>query len=75
MHLVLVNRVGGLSLPGNSVVRLTGRSDMTIAGHCGRKTTSQKFYFHTLKGTIMQARIIIFCKQVGDDLLYRGIEN
>ena len=31
-HLVLVNGLGGLSLPRNSVVRLTDRPDMTITG-------------------------------------------
>ena len=31
MHLVLVNRLEGLSLPRNSVVRLTYRPDMNIA--------------------------------------------
>ena len=31
VHKVLVNRLGGLSLPRKSVVRLTDRSDMTIA--------------------------------------------
>ena len=36
-HLVLVNRSKGLSLPRNSVVKLTDRSDMTIAGFRGRK--------------------------------------
>ena len=30
MHEVLVNRLGGLSLPRKSVVRLTDRSDMTL---------------------------------------------
>ena len=30
MHKVLVNRLGGLSLPRKSVVRLTDRPDMTI---------------------------------------------
>ena len=40
VHEVLVNRVGGLSLPRNSVVRLTDRHDMTIDVYCGRKTTT-----------------------------------
>ena len=31
MHEVLVNRLGGLSLPRKSVVRLTNRPDMTFA--------------------------------------------
>ena len=30
MHEVLVNRLGGLSLPWKSVVRLTDRPDMTL---------------------------------------------
>ena len=30
MHEVLVNRLGGLSLPRKSVVRLTDRPDMTM---------------------------------------------
>ena len=30
MHEVLVNRLGGLSLPRKSVVRLTDRTDMTV---------------------------------------------
>ena len=30
MHKVLVNRLGGLSLPRKSVVRLTDRPDMTL---------------------------------------------
>ena len=35
MHEVLVNRLGGLSLPRKSVVRLTDRSDMTTAVYRG----------------------------------------
>ena len=35
----LVNRLGGLSLPRKSVVRLTDRPDMTLDGSRGRKTT------------------------------------
>ena len=38
MHKVLVNRLGGLSLPRKSVVRLT---DMTLDVYRGRKTTLQ----------------------------------
>ena len=41
MHEVLVNRVGGLSLPRKSVVRLTDRPDMTLDVYRGRKTTIQ----------------------------------
>ena len=42
MHEVLVNRLGGLSLPRESVVRLTDRSDMTLDVYRGRKTTMQQ---------------------------------
>ena len=39
---VLVNRLGGLSLPRKSVVRLTDRPDMTLGVYRGRKTTMQQ---------------------------------
>ena len=42
MHEVLVNRLGGLSLPRKSVVRLTGRPDMTLDVYRGGKTTIQQ---------------------------------
>ena len=42
MHEVLVNRLGGLSLPKKSVVRLTDRPDTTLDVYCGRKTTMQQ---------------------------------
>ena len=42
MHEVLVNRLGGLSLPRKSVVRLTDRPDMTLDVYRGRKTTQQQ---------------------------------
>ena len=38
VHEVLVNRLGGLSLPRKSVVRLTDRPDV----YRGRKTTMQQ---------------------------------
>ena len=37
MHEVLVNHLGGLSLPRKSVVRLTDRPDMTLDVYRGRK--------------------------------------
>ena len=40
MHEVLVNLLGGLSLPRKSVVRLTDHPHMTIAVNRGRKTTT-----------------------------------
>ena len=42
VHEVLVNRLGGLSLPRKSVVRLTDRPDMTLNVYRGRKTTTQQ---------------------------------
>ena len=42
MHEVLVNRLGGLSLPRKSVVRLTDRPDMTVEINRGHKTTIQQ---------------------------------
>ena len=42
VHEVLVNRLGGLSLPRKSVVRLTDRPDMTLDVYHGRKTTIQQ---------------------------------
>ena len=54
MHEVLVNRLGGLSLPRKSVGRLTDRPDLTLNVYRGRKTTTQqqqqqhKFPAHTM---------------------------
>ena len=42
VHEVLVNRLGGLSLPRKSVVRLTDRPDMTLDVYRGRKTIQQQ---------------------------------
>ena len=42
MHEVKVNRLGGLSLPRKSVVRLTDHPDMTLDVYRGRKTTMQQ---------------------------------
>ena len=49
VHEVLVNRLGGLSLPRKSVVRLTDRPDMTLDVYRGRKTTmqQQQIYFRS----------------------------
>ena len=45
MHEVLVNCLGGLSLPRKSVARLTDRPDMTLDVYRGRKTTIQYNHF------------------------------
>ena len=45
MQEVLVNRLGGLSLPRKSVVRLIDRPDMTLDVYRGRKKTIQQQFF------------------------------
>ena len=56
VHEVLVNRLGGLSLPRESVVRLTDHLDMTLDVYRGRKTTMQHilffFFFFQILGDI-----------------------
>ena len=42
LHLVLVNRLGGLRLPRNSVVRLTDLLDITIVVYRGHKMTKEQ---------------------------------
>ena len=59
MHEVLVNRLGGLSLPRKSVVRLTDHPDMTLDVYRGRKTTIQQllvtpFHYHPLNPYITE---------------------
>ena len=51
MHEVLVNRLGGLSLPRKSVVRLTDRRIMTLDVYRGRKTTIQQQLQHLRYGS------------------------
>ena len=55
MHEVLVNRLGGLSLPRKSVVRLTDRPDMTLDVYPGRKKKQKKQCKHDmeLQSTLM----------------------
>ena len=43
MDEVLVNRLGGLSLPRKNVARLTDRHDMTLDDRGRNKTTQQTF--------------------------------
>ena len=42
MHELLVNHLGGLSLPRKSVVTLTDRPNMTLDVYCGCKTATQQ---------------------------------
>ena len=62
MHEVLVNRLGGLSLPRKSVVRLTDRPDMTLDVYRGRKTTMQQqiYIFESLQMKILLSAVWLF---------------
>ena len=64
MHkvLVLVNRLGGLSLPRKSMVTLTDHPDMTIAVYCGSETMQQQQQFIVVQPTHPD--------KTGDNLLY-----
>ena len=62
MHEVLVNRLGGLSLPRKSVVRLTDRTDMTLDVYRGRKTTIQQHKKWHLDETVLSL-VQVWCKK------------
>ena len=64
MHEVLVNRLGGLSLPRKSVIRLTDRPDMTLDVYRGRKTTNQQqLYSRPSLSRLRLSRIIAYLKE------------
>ena len=65
MQEVLVNRLGGLSLPRKSVVRLTDRPDMTLDVYRGRKTTKQQQQYIKVK-----LGHIGFCMGKSENYLY-----
>ena len=48
VHEVLVNRLGGLSLPRKSVVRLTDRPDMTLDVYVKQQYNNIQRYFEQL---------------------------
>ena len=72
MHEVLVNRLGGLSLPRKSVVRLTDRPDMTLDVYRGRKTTMQQ-----QQQSVMQVWAVysLGCLQILQEHMYFAILN
>ena len=49
VHEVLVNCLGGLSLPRKSVVRLTDRPDMTLDVYQGKTATQQHICYSSVK--------------------------
>ena len=59
MHEVLVNRLGGLSLPRKSVVRLTDRPDMTLDVYRGRKTTIQQYNTTIVSPSAFSRRAVV----------------
>ena len=70
MHEVLVNRLGGLSLPRKSVVRLTDRPDMTLDVDRGRKTTIQQQIQGTQEGVRNSRGKRVICVRAIEVLLY-----
>ena len=59
MHEVLVNRLGGLSLPRKSVVRITDRPDMTLDVSRERKTTAQQEeQFNTITSVCVELIVV-----------------
>ena len=75
MHEVLVNCLGGLSLPRKSVVRLTDRPDMTLDVYRGRKTTIQYNNLLSLKNNEKicmksSAAVVIRTLRVKNSIIY-----
>ena len=52
---VLANRLGGLSLPRKSVVRLTDWPNMTLDVYRGRKTTTKQQLLSVDQGPVVQS--------------------
>ena len=70
VHEVLVNRLGGLSLPRKSVVSLTDRPDMTLDVYRGRKTTMQQLESASMLYTLSQCAILCLCVVYSLHILY-----
>ena len=69
MHEVLVNRLGGLSLPKKSVVSLTDLPDMNLDVSRGRKTTIQQQQNN--KSVEVGVGVIVLCVH---NVLYRCMD-
>ena len=67
VHEVLVNRLGGLSLPRKSVVRLTDRPDMTLDVYRGRKTTIQQI--QQITDSEICAKLVLLVMGIHESLL------
>ena len=71
MYEVLVNCLGGLSLPRKSVVRLNDRPDMTLDVYRGHKTTTTITILEGIPQSSKQTKAIFsFIKMVGNTLVY-----
>ena len=70
MHEVLVNRLGGLSLPRKSVVRLTDRPDMTLDVYRGRKTTIQQLLLLLMFLLLLLYLLLLFrCGDITSEII------
>ena len=67
MQEVLVNRLGGVSLPRKSVVRLTDCPDMTLDVYRGRKTTIQ----HTTSSSMLDCSVKVSHNTKNDADIYK----
>ena len=72
VHEVLVNRLGGLSLPRKSVVRLTDRPDMALDVYRGSKTTIQQQQQHLRNNNIF-TKVVTLCQMVNGGGEGRGV--
>ena len=71
MHEVLVNRLGGLSLPRKSVVRLTDRPNITLDVYRGRKTTTIQHILTFLLSLIQEGQLSVSGESMCSKLINR----
>ena len=69
------NRLGGLSLPRKSVVRLTDRPDMTLDVYRGRKTTMQQQKFFQDLDTLPVSQIILNVFKRTEGEVWKSVSN
>ena len=75
MHEVLVNHLGGLSLPRKGVVRLTDHPDMTLDVYRGRKTTIQQQQIQTSWTFETRWVVVVQLSRAHWDLLFITVIN
>ena len=74
MQEVLINRLGGLSLPRKSVVRLTDHRDMTLDVYRGCKMTIEQQQ-NTMVRRAMMTAICVWTDGIDTDYKYNGKKN